>query len=238
MSPYKVGFYSVMLQTKLNLLPHYYGKLARENGIGYLEDSRGIRLPSVTSILKATKPPAEKAQLTKWRQKVGNFEANRITQESKQRGILIHQQVKNYFLDEPIICPEFIKPYWHNLLPILENVHNIRLIEANLFHYYLGYSGRVDCVANYCNIPCVIEFKTAERIKPLYDEPLQLAAYCGAVNRQYGLRINNALVIVTTPDEAIVHWLDPQEVMKKWHQWQKKANTFWPNDGTNDKISA
>jgi genome maintenance exonuclease 1 len=84
----------------------------------------------------------------------------------------------------------------------------------------------------------VIEFKTRERIKPLYDEPLQLAAYCGAVNRQYGLRINNALVIVTTPDEAIVHWLEPKDVMEKWHQWEKKANTFWPNDGTNDKISA
>lgn len=85
--------------------------------------------------MKATKPPAEKAQLTKWRQKVGNFEANRITQESKKRGILIHQQVKNYFLDEPIICSEFIKPYWHNLLPILENIHNIRLIAIalNLF---------------------------------------------------------------------------------------------------------
>lgn len=65
MSPDKVGFYSVMLQTKLNLLPHYYAKLARENGIGYLEDSRAIRLPSVTSILKATKSPAEKAQFTK-----------------------------------------------------------------------------------------------------------------------------------------------------------------------------
>ena len=188
--------------------------------------------------MKATKSPIEKAQLAKWRQKVGNFEANRITQTSRQRGILIHQQIKNYFLDEPIICPEFLKPYWHNLLPILENIHNIRLIEANLFHYYLGYAGRVDCVANYCNIPCVIEFKTAERIKPLYDEPLQLAAYCGAVNRQYGLRINNALVIVTTPDEAIVHWLQPKEVMEKWHQWEKKANTFWPNDGTSNKISA
>ena len=45
-------------------------------------------------------------------------------------------------------------------------------------------------------------------------------------------------VIVTTPDEAIVHWLEPKEVMKKWHQWEKKANTFWSNDGTNNKISA
>lgn len=238
MSRYKVGFYSVMLHTKLNLLPHYYGKLTRENGIGYLEDSRGIKLPSVTSILKADKPPIEKAQLKNWRQKVGNEEANRIIQASRQRGILIHQQIKNYFLDEPIICPEFLKPYWHNLLPILENIHNIRLIEANLFHYYLGYSGRVDCVANYCNIPCVLEFKTAERIKPLYDEPLQLAAYCGAVNRQYGLRIKNTLVIVTTPDEAIVHWLEPKEVMQKWHQWEKKVTEFWSNRGIFDQLSA
>ncbi|NEQ41754.1 MAG: hypothetical protein F6K40_38455 [Okeania sp. SIO3I5] len=55
----------------------------------------------------------------------------------------------------------------------------------------------MDCVASFDNTPCVIEFKSANRIKPLADEPLQLGAYCGATNRQYGLRLKNALLIVT-----------------------------------------
>ncbi|MGD1703147.1 hypothetical protein [Dapis sp. BLCC M229] len=61
----------------------------------------------------------------------------------------------------------------------------------------------MDCVASFYNIPCIIEFKSANRIKPLADEPLQLAAYSGAINRQYGLRPNNTLLIVTTPQETI-----------------------------------
>ncbi len=169
---------------KTKLLPHYHGKPFWENGIGYLVDNRGIRLPGVTSIMQATKSPLQKAQLTRWRQKVGSYEANRIIQASKKRGTIIHELVSKHLLGQPYSCPDFVRPDWDNLLLKLDNIDNIRLIEGNLFHYYLGYAGRVDCVANYLGMPCVIEFKSAERLKPLYDEPLQLAAYCGAVNRQ------------------------------------------------------
>jgi genome maintenance exonuclease 1 len=55
-------------------LPHYHANSTWENGISYLVDSRGIRLPGITSILKATKSPQEKAQLANWRQRVGTSE--------------------------------------------------------------------------------------------------------------------------------------------------------------------
>jgi mitochondrial genome maintenance exonuclease 1 len=215
---------------KTKLLPHYHSKPSWENGIGYLVDNRGVRLPGVTSILQATKSPLQKAQLTRWREKVGSVEANRIIQASKKRGTMIHELVSKHFLGQAYSCPDLIRPYWDNLLAILDNIDNIRLVEGNLFHYYLGYAGRVDCVANYLGIPCVIEFKSAERLKPLYDEPLQLAAYCGAVNRQYGLRLKNALVIVTTPDEASVTWYEPQQVTSNWHLWKQKVSDFWANN--------
>lgn len=216
------------METKL--LSHYHGKPSWKNGIGYLVDNRGVRLPGVTSIMQATKSPPQKAQLTHWRQKVGSYEANRIIQASKKRGTIIHELVSKHLMGQPYSCPDFVRPYWDNLLPILGNIDNIRLVEGNLFHYYLGYAGRVDCVANYLGIPCVIEFKSAERLKSLYDEPLQTAAYCGAVNRQYGLRLKNALVIVTTPDEADVTWFEPQEVKSNWDLWKQKVADFWANN--------
>ncbi|MGK7918409.1 MAG: hypothetical protein AB4080_00150, partial [Trichodesmium sp.] len=173
---------------KTKQLPHYYAKPTWENNIGYLVDSRGNRLPGITSILEITKPQTEKQYLINWQKKVGKTQANQIYQTARKRGILIHKQIQN----KPISCSSTIETYWHKILPFLKNIHEIKLLEGHVFHYYEGYSGRVDCVASFYDIPCVIEFKSANRIKPLADEPLQLAAYCGAINRQYGLRLNNA----------------------------------------------
>lgn len=220
-----------MLLPNTKPLPHYYAKPVWENGIGYLVDSHGIRLPGMTTIMQATKSPQEKAQLARWRQRVGGTEANRISRTSRIRGTLLHNHIKSYFLGQSIPCPDSIKPYWQNLEPVLQNILDVRLIEGYVFHYYLGYAGRVDCVGSYQGIPCVIEFKSAETIKRLYDEPLQLAAYCGAINRQYGLRLNNTLLIVATPDEAIVTWFNPDEVMEYWHQWQQRVAAFWEQRG-------
>ncbi|MEP0780261.1 exonuclease [Microcoleus sp. ZQ-A2] len=212
-------------------LPHYYAKPARENGIGYLLDSRGIRLPGITTILEATKSPEAKARLARWRQNKGESEANRICRTSRDRGTLLHNLIKSYFLGESFTCPDSIKPYWENLFPILQDIHDVRLIEGNVFHYYEGYAGKVDCVASYHSIPCVIEFKSADRIKRLYDEPLQLAAYWGALNRQYavkyGVSLNHTLLIATTPDEVSLTWFDPDEVMDYWHKWQQRVAQFW-----------
>jgi len=162
-----------------------------------------------------------------WQKKVGKTQANQISQSARTRGILIHKQIQNYLQNKPVSCPFNIETYWNKILPFLKNIHKIKLLEGHVFRYYEGYSGRVDCVASFYNIPCVIEFQSANRIKSLADEPLQLAAYCGATNRQYGLRLNNALLIVTTLQEAIATWFEPDEVMKYWHQWQERVADFW-----------
>ena len=52
-----------------------------------------------------------------------------------------------------------------------------------------GYTGKVDLVARYRGVPCIIELTTAEqpkqKISKLYDKPLKLVAYGGAINRYY-----------------------------------------------------
>ncbi|PAX53421.1 exonuclease [Brunnivagina elsteri] len=233
---------------KSKLFTHHYAKPSWNNGIGYLEDSRGFRLPGTTSIIQASKSPLQKAQLIRWQQKQGSDQIVKASKErgtsihklinnylivkaSKESGISLHELINNYrFSYEPFSCPDSIEPYWNNLLPILENIDDIKLIEANLFHYYLGYAGRVDCVASYLGIPCIIEFKTSDRIKPLYDEPLQVSAYCGAANRQYGLKLKNTMLITTTPEETCVTWFEPDDVMENWHLWKQKVADFWKNN--------
>ncbi|MDJ1169213.1 exonuclease [Roseofilum sp. BLCC_M154] len=213
-------------------LPAYTAQSQCENGISYMIDRYGNRLPSYTSIVRATQSAADKARLFQWRRRVGQAEASRICATSRQRGILGHRQLMHYWHGETTVCPSLITEHWHHLSPYLEQIQHVRLVEGNLFHFYEGYAGRVDCVASWDSIPCVIDFKFCDRLKPIYnDQCLQLAAYCGAVNRQYGLKhklkINHALLVRSTPDEVDITLFEPQEMLQFWHQWQARVAQFW-----------
>ena len=51
----------------------------------------GSNLPSVTTILSATKSEEDKAALAAWKERVGKLEADRIKKEASSRGLsLIH----------------------------------------------------------------------------------------------------------------------------------------------------
>lgn len=213
-------------------LDPYYAKSMGENGIGYLVDCRGNRLPSFTSIIEATKTAEEKArkkaQLANWRGNVGSAEANRIICTARQRGKIGHRHLESYFNGQTVPCPELIKPHWQHLVPVLQDIGDIKLVEGYVFHYYEGFAGRLDCVASYQGTPCIIEFKFPDRLKPIYEEtPLQLSAYCGAVNRQYGLKINQTLLIQATPNQAKVTLFTSLEVKKYWGRWQQLVAQFW-----------
>ena len=54
------------------------------------------RLPSVTSILQATRSEEDKAALENWKQRVGYKEANKIKTEASSRGTLMHSYIEDF----------------------------------------------------------------------------------------------------------------------------------------------
>ena len=60
-------------------------------------------LPSVTTILQATQSDEKKASLAKWRQKVGENEAERIRDEAAQRGTAMHKFREFYVREEKLL---------------------------------------------------------------------------------------------------------------------------------------
>ena len=54
------------------------------------------RLPSVTSILQATKSDEDKAALENWKQRVGHKEANKIKTEASSRGTSMHSYIEDF----------------------------------------------------------------------------------------------------------------------------------------------
>jgi genome maintenance exonuclease 1 len=121
----------------------------------------------------------------------------------------------------------------------LQDVGNVRLIEGTVFNYDLGYAGIVDCVASFRGIPCICEWKTADKpkgsIERLYDYPLQIAAYSSAVNHYYrdcDIKLEHALIVVAIPErQAEVFWLEPESMQTFWQQWEKRVAAFWKRQG-------
>ena len=54
------------------------------------------KLPSVTTILSQTQSEEKKAKLTEWQQKVGKNEADRIRDQSAERGTIMHRILEGY----------------------------------------------------------------------------------------------------------------------------------------------
>ena len=217
------------------LLPSINAKSLREHGKQYYVDNKGNRFPSVTTILSATKPQAERDRLNLWKSRVGTEEATRISTTASRRGTQTHKQIERYLLGENPVCSDASRPYWESVKPVLEEIDTVRLVEGSVFHYNMGYSGKVDCVASYKGIPCVCEWKTADKpkgsIERLYEHPLQLTAYLGAANeyyRDYGIQLNHALLVVAIPErEAEVFWFSSAAMQDYWKQWEKRIAEYW-----------
>ncbi len=215
-------------QWSKNPLPRAFAQRIIKNDIEHLADEYQNSLPTLTTIQEKTRTIEEQSRLINWRKHKG-ASAN----QAMLIGRIGHKHIEQYLngLNPP--CPSPITKHWQHLRPILERVHNIRLVEGPLLHHYRGYSGRVDCVGEFYDLPqSVIEWKFSNSIKPIYDETkLQIAAYAGALNRQYGppynVNIKTGLIILVTPDGIDITYMDAQEMKKYWEMWLQKLNIFY-----------
>lgn len=221
------------------LLPRYLAKSVKEFGRQYYVSDRGDRFPSVTTILNATKPREDWERLMNWQQRVGVEQAAEITRTASRRGTGTHRYIQRYLQGEAVVCSEAVRPYWESVKPVLELVESVRLVEGTVIHRDLGYAGAVDCVASYEGIPCICEWKTADKpkqtVERLYDYPLQVAAYWGAVNhlyQDYGVDLQHALVAIAIPERsAEVFWFEPDAIAEYWQQWEARVRQYWRRFG-------
>ena len=219
---------------RINLLPSITASLKRSHGRSYYMDAQGQRLPSVTTILNATKPAADRQALARWKQRVGKTKAQQISTTASRRGSFTHKYLKDYLLGKADTCPDAALPYWRSLDSVLPHISEVRLVEGTVFHYDLGYAGKVDGIVSYRGVPCVVDWKTSDRpkesVQRLYDNPLQVAAYCGAINHTYAdqqIHLTTAMIVVAIADEpAEVFWFDQDDLKPYWQQWQERLQEF------------
>ena len=144
-------------------------KLDREtiDGIRYYkvpDDEELLKLVSITSITSHF----NKDIFVKWRKKVGDVEADRITKLATSRGTDMHT-LTEYFLKN-IESPTEVLPISEFLFNIakseLNKINNIHCLEGALYSKKLGVAGTTDCIGEHNGELAVIDFKTSKKEKP------------------------------------------------------------------------
>ena len=119
----------------------------------------GNKFPSITTVLSILSEEG----IAKWRARVGEEEANRVSLKASGRGTLVHEIVEDYLnnKDTSSYMPH-IQQSLKNIKPILDNnIDKIYALEVPLYSKHLGVAGRVDCVGVFNGVPSIIDFKTS-----------------------------------------------------------------------------
>ena len=157
--------------------------------------------PSITTVLGCT---ADKSHLTEWKKRVGEKEANRISNNSAKRGTNLHTMCEDYLNNRTLSCkmPDALEMFY-SLKPILNRINNIHCQEATLYSDKLQIAGTVDCIAEFDNVLSVIDFKNSRKDKKeewIYDYFLQETFYALAYQEITEYKIKQIVTIVAVED--------------------------------------
>jgi len=166
------------------------------------------KLPSVTSILSATKSEEDKASLKLWKQRVGHLEANKIKNEASSRGTSMHSYIEDFLrgrINESFF--ESNEQYKNMAKEIIDKgikgkLEEIYGMEATLF-YPQKYAGTADLIGIYKGKETIIDFKQSNKPKKLdyiQDYFLQLGAYTLAHNFVHKTNITSGIILMCTVD--------------------------------------
>lgn len=199
-------------------------RITREDGVRhYLHD--GNPLASVTTILSAT---SDSPELAKWRERVGEKEANRVMEEACNLGSLMHEHLENY-------VQNLERPRGNNFLRVLSknmadqiinrglpNVDEIWGMEEILY-YPEAYAGTTDLVGLHNGVPAIMDYKTSKKMKSksmIENYFCQGAAYAIAHNFKYGTDIKKIVIFMVDRNleykEFVVEGSEYEEYCDKW----------------------
>ena len=176
------------------------------NGQRWYVTPEGSAYPSVTTVLGGTMSVEKEQSLQNWRKSLGETKANQASKNATDNGTVLHTLIERYLKKEELFAPipgYQIQPQNKSALNAIKNkldkIEEIWCIEEAMYSNILELAGRVDCIGVYKKRPCIIDFKTAGRIKndkDIEDYKYQLAAYAIMHNELFGTDIANGTILM------------------------------------------
>lgn len=150
-----------------------YKELKREtlNGSRKYVTPDGHAVPSVTTILDATKSEEKKQALQEWRKRVGPEKAQQITTEAAGRGTRMHKWLENFVktgnTGEPGTNPYSIQSHQmaHSIITKgLSKCNEFWGTEVSLYFPEV-YAGTTDLVGVHDGSPAIMDHKQSNKLK-------------------------------------------------------------------------
>jgi len=194
-------------------------------------DFSGSRLPSVTTVLSATK---NQQFLKDWKAKVGHEEAERIKNISSRRGTAMHKFLESHIqgvgYDDLTELGQAAKPMAQKIIEVgLTPVSEYYGSEVML-HYPGLYAGSTDLVCLHNDLETIVDFKQANRPKKeewIEDYKLQCAAYALAHDYFYKSQIRQCVIMICTPDLYYQEFkIQDAELRQCKHKWLKRLDMY------------
>lgn len=219
-----------------------YPSLTRDesSGVRLYECMDGNKVPSVTTILSATKSSEAKASLENWRNRVGEENAKRIMEEASERGTFMHAFLEEYIAGrwapsesktENILENQASRMAMHIIRDAFHKVDEVWGSEVPLFYPGI-YAGTTDCVGIHDGKQAIMDYKQTNKPKRrewIDDYFIQLTMYGNAHNELYGTNINTGVIMmaVAPPPENPNGKTAYQEFIITGSEWNYYTNLMW-----------
>ena len=216
-----------------------YVPLLREtiNGSRKYATPDGEKLPSVTTILDATKSEESKQALQNWRKRVGVQKAQEITTEAAGRGTRMHKWLEDYIktgvLNEPGSNPYSLQSHG-----MAQSIINQGLVKCSEYwgtevplYYPKVYAGTTDLVGVHDGSDAIMDHKQTNKPKKrewIDDYFVQLAAYANAHNEVHGTKIRKGVIFMCSADNLYQEFiLEGPEFVKYTDIWFNRVEQYY-----------
>ena len=163
----------------------------------------GNAYPSVTTILSIL----SEESIAKWRAKVGEEEANKVSLRATTRGTAVHAIIEKYMNNDPNYAEGYLPHVvqsLENLKPLLDkHVTKVYAQEVPLYSDHLQLAGTCDAVVEWDGVPTIVDWKTSRRPKKkanIGNYFMQLAAYAVMWEERTGMPIQQTRIVMDVDD--------------------------------------
>ena len=195
----------------------------------------GKKLPSVTTILSATKSQEAIDSINRWKARVGEDQATRVKDQAASRGTNMHYHLEKYILgeghkdltDEGQVAGDMAQVIIDKGLGDLSEIWG-----SEVTLYYPGlYAGATDLVGVYDYEDSIVDFKQSNKPKRkewIEDYFMQLGAYAMAHNCVYDTGITQGVILMCTPDNYFQKFqIKGKEFIKYQHKFLERLDKYY-----------
>lgn len=197
----------------------------------------GEKLPSVTTILDATKSEESKQALNNWRKRVGVQKAQEITTEAAGRGTRMHKWLENYVktgeTGDPGSNPYSIQSHTMAHSIITQGMINCTEFWGTEVPLYFPkiYAGTTDLCGVHSGAEAIMDHKQTNKPKKrewIEDYFVQLAAYANAHNEVHGTKIRKGVIFMCDPTSLYQEFIiEGNEFDKYTDIWFKRVEQYY-----------